>query len=168
MSGIPRIGAVSAHFSHYQHRRRRTATPPRLRPHEPGKARRARSGHRAHLLCTPSASDGSGGKTSRSGARIDEPLLGGQAREMSIARGKYSPLSVGGRALLGLPAPTEPNKNGNPRLSAAFSEWMMGWPAGWVTDPAIGISRNDQLRIVGNGVVPAAGDGGVAIPSTRQ
>ncbi len=50
------------------------------------------------------------------------------------------------------PAPTEPNKNGNPRLSAAFSEWLMGWPAGWVTDPAIGISRNDQLRIVGNGV----------------
>jgi hypothetical protein len=30
----------------------------------------------------------------------------------------------------------------------------MGWPAGWVTDPAIGISRNDQLRIVGNGVCP--------------
>ncbi len=52
------------------------------------------------------------------------------------------------------PPPTEPNKNGNPRLSAAFSEWMMGWPAGWVTDPAIGISRNDQLRIVGNGVCP--------------
>ncbi len=50
------------------------------------------------------------------------------------------------------PVPTEPNRNGNPRLSAAFSEWLMGWPAGWVTDPAIGISRNDQLRIVGNGV----------------
>jgi DNA (cytosine-5)-methyltransferase 1 len=31
----------------------------------------------------------------------------------------------------------------------------MGWPDGWVTDPAIGLSRNDQLRIVGNGVVPA-------------
>lgn len=30
----------------------------------------------------------------------------------------------------------------------------MGWPAGWVTDTAIGISRNDQLRIIGNGVVP--------------
>ena len=50
------------------------------------------------------------------------------------------------------PAPTEPNKNGNPRLSAEFSQWLMGWPAGWVTDPAIGISRNDQLRIVGNDV----------------
>jgi DNA (cytosine-5)-methyltransferase 1 len=29
---------------------------------------------------------------------------------------------------------------------------MMGWPLGHVTDPAINISRNDQLRIVGNGV----------------
>lgn len=36
----------------------------------------------------------------------------------------------------------------------------MGWPAGWVTDiyvpgkPLDGISRNNQLRIIGNGVVP--------------
>lgn len=29
---------------------------------------------------------------------------------------------------------------------------MMGWPAGWVTD--LDISRNDQLRIISNGVVP--------------
>jgi DNA (cytosine-5)-methyltransferase 1 len=50
------------------------------------------------------------------------------------------------------PPPTEPNTKGNPRLAAAFSEWMMGWPQGWVTD--IGISRNDQLRIIGNGVCP--------------
>ena len=50
------------------------------------------------------------------------------------------------------PSPTEPNRNGNPRLNPAFSEWMMGWPAGWVTDVP-GISRNDQLRIIGNGVV---------------
>lgn len=34
------------------------------------------------------------------------------------------------------------------------AEWMQGWPAGWCTDPAIGISRNDQLRIIGNGVCP--------------
>ncbi|NKR30676.1 DNA cytosine methyltransferase [Rhodococcus hoagii] len=52
------------------------------------------------------------------------------------------------------PAPTEPNKNGRPRLSAAFAEWMMGLPAGWVTDPAIGISRADQLKAIGNGVCP--------------
>ncbi len=32
---------------------------------------------------------------------------------------------------------------------------MMGLPDGWVTDPAIGISRNEQLKACGNGVVPA-------------
>jgi DNA (cytosine-5)-methyltransferase 1 len=31
---------------------------------------------------------------------------------------------------------------------------MMGWPAGWVTDVP-GITRNDRLKICGNGVVPA-------------
>jgi DNA (cytosine-5)-methyltransferase 1 len=31
---------------------------------------------------------------------------------------------------------------------------MMGLPDGWVTDPSIGISRNDQLKALGNGVVP--------------
>jgi DNA (cytosine-5)-methyltransferase 1 len=29
----------------------------------------------------------------------------------------------------------------------------MGWPAGWVTQVP-GVSRNDQLKICGNGVVP--------------
>lgn len=107
------------------------------------------------LLCTPSASDGAGGKTSRSGGRIDEPLLGGQAREMATTWGKYEPAIRRWEALTREAAPpTEPNKNGNPRLSAAFSEWMMGWPQGWVTDPDIDISRNDQLRIIGNGVCP--------------
>lgn len=52
------------------------------------------------------------------------------------------------------PAPTEPNSNGRPRLSAAFAEWMMGLPAGHVTDPAIGITRAHQLKAIGNGVCP--------------
>ena len=30
----------------------------------------------------------------------------------------------------------------------------MGLPAGHVTDPAIGITRNSQLKARGNGVVP--------------
>ena len=68
--------------------------------------------------------------------------------------GKYAPAIARWESLTRpAPAPTEPNKNGNPRLSAEFSQWLMGWPDGWVTDPAIGISRNDQLRILGNGVV---------------
>lgn len=52
------------------------------------------------------------------------------------------------------PAPTEPNRNNRPRLKAAFSEWLMGWPEGWVTNPEIGLSRAAQLRMIGNGVVP--------------
>jgi DNA (cytosine-5)-methyltransferase 1 len=52
------------------------------------------------------------------------------------------------------PAPTELGRTGNPRLAPRFVEWMMGLPDGWVTDPSIGISRNDQLKALGNGVVP--------------
>lgn len=52
------------------------------------------------------------------------------------------------------PAPTEPNRNGRPRLAATFAEWMMGWPDGWVTAPALGLTRTQQLKIIGNGVVP--------------
>ena len=51
------------------------------------------------------------------------------------------------------PAPTEPNTKGRPRLNAAFAEWMMGLPAGWVTDVP-GLSRADQLKAIGNGVCP--------------
>jgi DNA (cytosine-5)-methyltransferase 1 len=38
-------------------------------------------------------------------------------------------------------------------LSAVFVEWLMGLPPGWVTEVP-GLSRNDQLKILGNGVVP--------------
>lgn len=51
------------------------------------------------------------------------------------------------------PPPTEPNTRGKPRLNAAFSEWMMGWPGGWVT-AVDGLSRTAQLKIIGNGCVP--------------
>lgn len=40
------------------------------------------------------------------------------------------------------------------RLSPAFTEWLMGLPSGWVTATP-GVSRTDQLRVLGNGVVPA-------------
>jgi DNA (cytosine-5)-methyltransferase 1 len=31
---------------------------------------------------------------------------------------------------------------------------MMGLPDSWVTDPVIGLTRNEQLKALGNGVVP--------------
>jgi len=112
------------------------------------------AGIKHELLPTPNASDASGGgqhpdkREGHSRQLIDYVLAPSQW-------GKYEPAIRRWEKLTRpAPAPTEPNKNGNPRLSAAFSEWLMGWPDGWVTDPDIGISRNDQLKIVGNGVCP--------------
>ena len=51
------------------------------------------------------------------------------------------------------PAPTKPDGRDNaPRLSSEFTEWMMGLPKGWVTGH--GLSRKDELKACGNGVVP--------------
>lgn len=51
------------------------------------------------------------------------------------------------------PAPTNPDGKGNThRLSARFVEWMMGLPDGHVT--SVGLTRNEQLKALGNGVVP--------------
>lgn len=106
------------------------------------------------LLCTPTASDGAGSRICRGGDRTDEPLLGGQAREMATSWGRYeSAIQRWESITRKAPPAVEPGEIIEWRLSAAFSEWMMGWPSGWVTDPAIGISRKSQLRIVGNGVV---------------
>jgi DNA (cytosine-5)-methyltransferase 1 len=53
------------------------------------------------------------------------------------------------------PAPTKPDgKDDAHRLSAEFTEWMMGLPQGWVTGEEIGLKRNDALKACGNGVVP--------------
>lgn len=53
------------------------------------------------------------------------------------------------------PAPVRMDgKGGKARLNPGLTEWMMGWPAGWVTAPEIGLSRAEQLKACGNGVVP--------------
>lgn len=52
-----------------------------------------------------------------------------------------------------VPDPTEPGRDGKPRLSARFPEWMMGLPDGWVTDVPE-IKRAEALKAIGNGVVP--------------
>jgi hypothetical protein len=51
-----------------------------------------------------------------------------------------------------VPPPTVPDgRDGAHRLSPLFDEWMMGLPAGWVTDI---LPRNPALKCLGNGVVP--------------
>jgi DNA (cytosine-5)-methyltransferase 1 len=71
--------------------------------------------------------------------------------------GQFQPAIERWENILGrkAPEPTEPTgKDGAPRLSAKFTEWMMGMPEGWITSPKIGIKRNEQLKACGNGVVP--------------
>jgi hypothetical protein len=69
--------------------------------------------------------------------------------------GKFEPAIRRWEEVLGrpAPAPTKPDgKDGAHRLSSAFTEWMMGVPEGWITD--CGLTRNEELKACGNGVVP--------------
>jgi hypothetical protein len=71
--------------------------------------------------------------------------------------GKFEPAIRRWEETLGrpAPAPTQPDgKDGAHRLSPWFTEWMMGLPEGWICDPEIGLTRNEQLKACGNGVVP--------------
>lgn len=93
------------------------------------------------------------------GMRRQTPQLGTLAVagvKGDIAWGDYAPAIARWEDVLGrpAPAPTEPTgRNGAHRLSPKFVEWMMGLPAGHVTDVP-GLSRNAQLKALGNGVVP--------------
>jgi DNA (cytosine-5)-methyltransferase 1 len=51
------------------------------------------------------------------------------------------------------PAPTVLGKRGGRQLAAPFVEWLMGLPEGWVCDVP-GLTRNQQLKLLGNGVIP--------------
>ena len=110
------------------------------------------------LLPTPTAMDSVGARNATSGRTDPDSkhhsgtTLGDVAHASTW--GKYGPaIARWENVTRPAPPPTEPNTKGNPRLSAAFSEWMLGWPDGWVTDVP-GVSRNDALRCIGNGVVP--------------
>jgi DNA (cytosine-5)-methyltransferase 1 len=110
-----------------------------------------------HLLPTPSVADALGGHLSRSGDRSGELLLPGVAKTIDRGRwGAYAPAIARWERVIGRPAPdpTEPAPKGGRRLSPRFVEFLMGTPAGHVTDPAIGLTRNQQLKSLGNGVVP--------------
>ena len=69
--------------------------------------------------------------------------------------GVYEPAIRQWERILGrrAPAPTMTGQRGGQQLSPYFTEWMMGWPQGWVT-AVPGLTRNDMIRICGNGVVP--------------
>lgn len=111
-----------------------------------------------NLLPTPLASDGTQGTGHRNTSgtyyltgqvvRLDDAWCASNGKDYGPAVRRWEQLT--GREA---PCPTEPGARDNRRLSPAFVEWMMGLPAGWVTDVP-DIPRREQLRILGNGVVP--------------
>lgn len=108
------------------------------------------------LLPTPTVGNATGGNAQRGGNRADEKLLPGLAREHATDWGPYTAAIRRWEAVTGRPAPAPvryDGKGGKPRLNPELPEWMMGWESGWVTDPAIGLSRAEQLKACGNGVV---------------
>jgi DNA (cytosine-5)-methyltransferase 1 len=107
-------------------------------------------GAAAALLPTPRATDiGTEGRRAGEGRR---PQLGQAIRE---GWDRFADAVTLWEDLTGIPAPapTEPAPKGGRRLNPVLSEWMMGLPAGWVTDL---MPRGPALRLIGNAVVPEA------------
>ena len=112
------------------------------------------------LMPTPVASEGTKApsqQTSEVKGKTGQVWLSNVAKDMeqNTNWGKFESAIRRWEQTLGRPAPspTKPDgKDGNHRLSSAFTEWMMGLPSGWITE--VGLSRNDELKACGNGVVP--------------
>lgn len=117
-----------------------------------GNADQQNSGNesRQPLGAEPGAGRGDRGRNLAAGAEH----LGRGADEL-VDWGAYRPAIDRWSAVLGraAPAPTVLGARGGWQLNPVFVEWMMGLPAGWVTTVP-GLSRNQQLRLLGNGVVP--------------
>lgn len=72
--------------------------------------------------------------------------------------GQYTPAIERWETIIDRPAPdpTVPSKGKNPQLNPVFVEWLIGCVLGWVTDVP-GLTRNQMLRLLGNGVVRQQG-----------
>jgi len=135
----------------------RLGTPSEVIGREASTAREI-AGDRGYANAADAKHNGFNGCPIRPGAQpspAEWRVLQSEGRD-SADWGDYGPAIARWEHIIGrpAPAPTEPGRTGNPRLAPRFVEWMMGLPDGHVTDPAIGISRNDQLKALGNGVVP--------------
>lgn len=72
--------------------------------------------------------------------------------------GRYAPAVARWSLACGMepPEPTEEDEKGRTRLRPEFCEWLMGLAPGTVTDPELGLSRQQQFTLTGNGVLPHA------------
>jgi len=108
------------------------------------------------LLPTPTVGDSRNSRNATAGRGADQGHhhSGTTLSDVSHgdAWGRFAEAVARHESLYGpAPAPTEPNRNGAPRLAPAFAEWLMCLPAGHVTAK---LARVPALRAIGNGVCP--------------
>lgn len=110
----------------------------------------------------PTVADaGSEERARRAGLCADEPTAfwgprsGYEDDDAGFPWGDYEPAIARWSAIIGRrpPRPVVKGRNAGRALSPRFVEWMMGLPAGWVTDVQ-GVNRRQALELLGNGVVP--------------
>ena len=117
------------------------------------------------LLPTPVVTDSFGARNETSGRKEGSQHHSGRTLgdvAWLDAWGEYSPAIHRWERIIGraAPDPTEPGKK-RPRLASRFVEWLMGLDEGHVTDTP-GLTRAEQLRALGNGVVPQQGAAALA------
>jgi DNA (cytosine-5)-methyltransferase 1 len=119
---------------------------PRERPEQPWGTAAARSGG--------TAADPHGDPV-RQQPVTEHRRDGAPVAGLPSAWGPYAPAIARWEHLTGrsAPDPTEPTPRGGRRLNPRFVEWLMGLDPGHVT-AVPGLTRNQQLKLLGNGVVP--------------
>ena len=122
---------------------------------KPGSMHSVNLSQAVHMLPTPNTMDD---LPARDESKIDRSKGGFSNVRETVMRpnfDRFEPVVKRWEGVTGMeaPAPTKADgKDGAHRLSSKFTEWMMGLPEGWVT--GLGLSRKDELKACGNGVVP--------------
>lgn len=87
-----------------------------------------------------------------------------RAGQPDAAWGRFLPAVRRWEAVTGRPAPRATDDRN--RLSPPFVEWMMGLPAGHITDVP-DLTRAQQLKALGNGVVPQQAEAAIRLLYAR-
>lgn len=121
-------------------------------PQDPDKRRAG--GHAVSM----DANSSGGGYNGQTNVTLTDATVRGRT-----AWGDYAPAIARWEPIVGreVPEPTQESTRGTQQLAPTFVEWMMGLPAGHVTDTP-GITRNQALKALGNGVVPQQGAAALA------
>jgi DNA (cytosine-5)-methyltransferase 1 len=116
---------------------------------------------RMEMFPTPVASEGykaPAQQDAETKGKTGQVWLSNEAKGLSNSNagwGKFEAAIRRWEQTIGLdaPTPTKPDgKEDQHRLSSEFTEWMMGLEPGWIT--SCGLTRNEELKACGNGVVP--------------